>query len=67
MAYLDNARIARRYRADRGMTRRLVWFSGWPVVRERLRGFCSGLAPDVELVGLEDEIGASLPVSDEPP
>ena len=30
-------------------------------------GLRSGLAPDVELVGLEDEIGASLPVSDELP
>jgi hypothetical protein len=28
-------------------------------------GVCSGLAPDVDLVGLKDEIGAPLTVSDE--
>ena len=33
----------------------------------RQRGSGSGLAPDVELVGLEDEIGAPLPVADESP
>ena len=43
----------------------VLWLAGgW---RETGTGLCSGLAPDVELVGLEDEIGASLPVSDESP
>ena len=38
-----------------------------PLAGQSVRGVGSGLAPDVELVGLEDEIGASLPVSDESP
>jgi 8-oxo-dGTP diphosphatase len=40
------------------------------LVRQTLVGAVpprSGLAPDVELVRLEDEVGASLAVSDEPP
>ena len=68
----DNAELRRYDCRHRGqceriaaMTGRLVWLSGWPVVREWAAGIRSGLAPDVELVGLEDEIGASLPVSDE--
>ena len=43
----------------------VLWLAGG--LRETGTGLCSGLAPDVELVGLEDEIGASLAVSDESP
>ena len=39
-------------RADRGHDRLAPAGSGWPVVREWAAGIRSGLAPDVELVGL---------------
>ena len=48
-----------------GLTGRRVWLACRTGVG--CGDISSGLAPDVELVGLVDEIGASLSMSDEPP